>query len=56
MWSSETGARVMKRIGAPVIGDMVSSTVLTSIIIPIVYEIWRAWELRREAARDRRDR
>jgi Cu(I)/Ag(I) efflux system membrane protein CusA/SilA len=50
MWSDETGARVMKRIAAPMIGGMVSSTVLTLIIIPIVYEIWRAWQLRREAA------
>ncbi|TFG91944.1 MAG: efflux RND transporter permease subunit, partial [Myxococcales bacterium] len=50
MWSYETGARVMKRIAAPMIGGMVSSTVLTLIIIPIVYEIWRAWQLRREEA------
>jgi Cu(I)/Ag(I) efflux system membrane protein CusA/SilA len=47
MWSSETGARVMKRIAAPMVGGMVSSTVLTLIIIPILYEIWRAWQLRR---------
>ncbi|MCZ7618932.1 MAG: CusA/CzcA family heavy metal efflux RND transporter [Myxococcota bacterium] len=52
MWSNETGARVMKRIAAPMIGGMVSSTVLTLILIPIVYEIWRAWQLRREAARE----
>ncbi|MEO8603786.1 MAG: CusA/CzcA family heavy metal efflux RND transporter [bacterium] len=49
MWSTETGARVMKRIAAPMIGGMVSSTVLTLIIIPILYEIWRGWQLRREA-------
>jgi copper/silver efflux system protein len=47
MWSTETGARVMKRIAAPMIGGMVSSTVLTLIIIPILYQVWRAWELRR---------
>jgi Cu(I)/Ag(I) efflux system membrane protein CusA/SilA len=47
MWSAETGARVMKRIAAPMVGGMVSSTVLTLIIIPILYEIWRTWELRR---------
>jgi len=49
MWATETGARVMKRIAAPMIGGMISSTVLTLIIIPILYEIWRAWELRRAA-------
>jgi copper/silver efflux system protein len=48
MWSDETGARVMKRIAAPMVGGMVSSTILTLIIIPIVYEIWRGWQLRRE--------
>ncbi len=52
MWSTETGARVMKRIAAPMIGGMVSSTVLTLIIIPILFEIWRAWQLRREIRRE----
>ena len=47
MWSVETGSRVMKRIAAPMVGGMVSATVLTLILIPIVYEIWRAWQLRR---------
>ena len=49
MWSSETGARVMKRIAAPMVGGMVSATVLALILIPIFYEFWRAWQLRREA-------
>ncbi len=49
MWSNEAGARVMKRIAAPMIGGMISSTVLTLILIPIVYEIWRNWQIRREA-------
>ncbi len=52
MWSTETGARVMKRIAAPMIGGMVSSTVLTLIIIPILYEIWRGWQLRRASRRE----
>ena len=47
MWSVEAGSRVMKRIAAPMIGGMVSSTVLTLIIIPILYEIWRSWQLKR---------
>jgi Cu(I)/Ag(I) efflux system membrane protein CusA/SilA len=48
MWSSETGSRVMKRIVAPMIGGMVSSSVLTLIIIPIIYLIWRSWQMKRE--------
>jgi Cu(I)/Ag(I) efflux system membrane protein CusA/SilA len=48
MWSDETGARVMKRIAAPMVGGMVSATILALVILPIVYAIWRAWQLRRE--------
>ena len=46
MWSSETGASVMKRIAAPMVGGMVSSTILTLIIIPILYDLWRSWQFR----------
>ncbi len=49
MWSNETGARVMKRIAAPMIGGMVTAAALTLIIVPILYEIWRARQLRLEA-------
>jgi Cu(I)/Ag(I) efflux system membrane protein CusA/SilA len=52
MWSNETGARTMKRIATPMVGGMVSATVLALVILPIIYEIWRAWQLRREAARE----
>ncbi len=42
MWTTGTGADVMKRIAAPMIGGMVSSTVLTLFVIPVVYVIWRS--------------
>jgi Cu(I)/Ag(I) efflux system membrane protein CusA/SilA len=41
MWTTGTGADVMKRIAAPMIGGMVSSTILTLIVIPILYFIWK---------------
>ncbi|HEX9742793.1 MAG TPA: CusA/CzcA family heavy metal efflux RND transporter [Nitrospiraceae bacterium] len=44
MWTTGTGADVMKRIAAPMIGGMVSSTVLTLLVIPVVYSIWRRVE------------
>jgi len=47
MWSDETGARVMKRIAAPMVGGMLSATLLGLLILPLVYESWRAWQLRR---------
>jgi Cu(I)/Ag(I) efflux system membrane protein CusA/SilA len=50
MWGSETGSEVMKRIAAPMVGGLVSSTILTLVIIPAVYEIWKRMELRRAAS------
>jgi Cu(I)/Ag(I) efflux system membrane protein CusA/SilA len=41
LWSEGTGADVMKRIAAPMVGGMVSSTVLTLVVIPALYLIWR---------------
>ena len=39
MWSQGTGADVMKRIAAPMIGGMVSSTLLTLLVIPAIYAL-----------------
>ncbi|MGH7466845.1 MAG: efflux RND transporter permease subunit [Longimicrobiales bacterium] len=46
LWSHGTGADVMKRIAAPMVGGMVSSTVLTLIVIPAIYSLWKEWEVR----------
>ena len=48
MWSHGTGADVMKRIAAPMIGGMVSSVVLTLLVIPAFYALWRERGLRDE--------
>jgi Cu(I)/Ag(I) efflux system membrane protein CusA/SilA len=45
MWSHGAGADVMKRIAAPMIGGMVTSTLLTLIVIPVVYAWWRGRSL-----------
>jgi Cu(I)/Ag(I) efflux system membrane protein CusA/SilA len=45
LWSAGTGASIMKRIAAPMVGGMVSSAVLTLVVIPAVYALWREWEL-----------
>jgi Cu(I)/Ag(I) efflux system membrane protein CusA/SilA len=37
MWNHGTGAEVMQRIALPMIGGMVSSTVLTLLVIPAIY-------------------
>jgi Cu(I)/Ag(I) efflux system membrane protein CusA/SilA len=48
MWGMGTGSEVMKRIAAPMVGGLISSTVLTLVIIPAVYSLWKNWELRRD--------
>ena len=40
----------MKRIAAPMIGGMISSTVLTLVVIPAVYSLWKERVLRARAA------
>jgi Cu(I)/Ag(I) efflux system membrane protein CusA/SilA len=39
MWNHGTGAEVMQRIAVPMIGGMVSATVLTLVVIPAIYAI-----------------
>jgi Cu(I)/Ag(I) efflux system membrane protein CusA/SilA len=40
----------MKRIAAPMVGGLVSSTILTLIIIPAIYDIWKRRELKKARA------
>ncbi|HEX9705425.1 MAG TPA: CusA/CzcA family heavy metal efflux RND transporter [Gemmatimonadales bacterium] len=49
LWSEGTGADVMKRIAAPMVGGMVTATALTLAVIPAIYSLWRGWQVRREA-------
>jgi Cu(I)/Ag(I) efflux system membrane protein CusA/SilA len=46
MWSHGTGAEVMQRIAVPMIGGMMSSTVLTLIVIPAIYAVVKSTSLR----------
>ena len=53
-WGHGTGATVMRRIAAPMVGGMVSATALTLLVIPAIYSLWQEAALRaelREAAR-----
>jgi Cu(I)/Ag(I) efflux system membrane protein CusA/SilA len=45
MWSTGTGSEVMQRIAVPMIGGMISSTVLTLIVIPAIYGLIKGWNL-----------
>jgi copper/silver efflux system protein len=45
MWSTGTGSEVMQRIAVPMIGGMISSTILTLVVIPAVYGVIKGWRL-----------
>jgi len=47
LWSTGTGSEVMQRIAAPMIGGMISSTLLTLIVIPVIYGFAKGWRLPR---------
>jgi Cu(I)/Ag(I) efflux system membrane protein CusA/SilA len=46
LWSSGTGSEVMRRIAAPMVGGMLSSAVLTLLVIPVIYALIKAREVR----------
>ncbi len=48
MWSAGTGADVMKRIAAPMVGGIFASFLLELLVYPAMYAIWRQRALRRE--------
>jgi len=41
LWAHGTGAEVMQRIAAPMVGGMITSTILTLVVIPVLYFLWR---------------
>ncbi len=45
MWGTGTGSEVMSRIAAPMVGGMISSTVLTLAVIPALYAMVKQWQL-----------
>ena len=55
LWSTGTGSEVMQRIAVPMIGGMISSTLLTLIVIPAVYGIVKGWNLRVAGAMEAHD-
>ncbi|MEY4599034.1 MAG: copper/silver efflux system, rane component [Pseudomonadota bacterium] len=48
LWGSGTGSEVMSRIAAPMVGGMISSTVLTLAVIPAIYALVKQWDLARK--------
>jgi len=44
----QSGSQVMQRIAAPMVGGLLSATVLTLLIIPALYMVWKSTVLRRK--------
>jgi len=47
MLGTGTGSEVMRRIAAPMVGGMVSATVLTLLVVPAAFLIWRSGQIKR---------
>jgi len=50
MWSHGTGADVMKRIAAPMVGGVVTSGLMELMVYPVIFYLWRARRLEKSAA------
>ncbi len=46
LWSDGTGADVMKRIAAPMVGGIASALITVLILFPAIFAIWKGWSLR----------
>ena len=51
MWGSGSGSEVMRRIAAPMVGGMVSATILTLIVIPAIYALVKEFTIRPRTAK-----
>ncbi|MFP4611733.1 MAG: efflux RND transporter permease subunit, partial [Thiohalophilus sp.] len=47
MLGGGTGSEVMRRIAAPMVGGMISATILTLVVIPAIYFLWKQYEVKR---------
>jgi len=51
----ESGSSVMQRIAAPMVGGLVTDSMLTLLVLPGVYMVWKRWEFRRAFAAGRQN-
>jgi Cu(I)/Ag(I) efflux system membrane protein CusA/SilA len=49
MLGTGTGSEVMRRIAAPMVGGMISATVLTLVVIPAVFFLWKQSAIKRQS-------
>jgi Cu(I)/Ag(I) efflux system membrane protein CusA/SilA len=51
MFATGAGSDVMKRIAAPMVGGVITSTILELIIYPVIYVLWKGREMRKTGAK-----
>lgn len=51
LWGSGTGSEVMKRIAAPMVGGMITTTVLSLLLLPVIYRLVLGWQEKWRARR-----
>ena len=49
LWGTGTGAEIMQRIAAPMVGGMISTTILGLLVLPTIYYLWKGRPLRQVA-------
>jgi Cu(I)/Ag(I) efflux system membrane protein CusA/SilA len=50
LWSHGTGADVMKRIAAPMVGGVITSTISVLVVYPAIFYLWRSRKIKAEEA------
>ena len=48
LWSTGTGADMMKRIAAPMVGGVVTSVLLELLVYPVIYYLWKSREMKKQ--------
>jgi len=51
MFSHGAGSDIMKRIAAPMVGGVITSTILELIIYPSIYMLWKQKEFRKDSSK-----
>jgi Cu(I)/Ag(I) efflux system membrane protein CusA/SilA len=52
MYSTGSGADLMKRIAAPMLGGIGSGLLLVLIVFPAIFSFWRGWNLQKTNTKD----
>jgi Cu(I)/Ag(I) efflux system membrane protein CusA/SilA len=55
MWGAGTGSETMRRIAAPMVGGVITATLVTLIVLPVLFTLVHGWGLPSVSSNDQRD-